>query len=47
VRIWQTPADSSGWSTAPVKVQVPLSSGEKRTIIILDAVGGGVRAQII
>ena len=47
VHIWQTPADSSGWSTAPVKVQVPLASGEKRTILILDQVGGGVRIQII
>ena len=47
VHIWKTPADSSGWSTAPVKVQVPLASGEKRTILILDQVGGGVRIQII
>lgn len=47
VRIWQTPADSTGWATAAVKVQVPLTSGEKRTILILDAVGGGVRVQVI
>jgi hypothetical protein len=47
VRIWQTPTDASGWATAPVKVQMPLASGEKRTIIILDAVGGGVRVQVI
>ena len=47
VRIWQTPTDSTGWATAPVKVQVPLASGEKRTILVLDATGGGVRVQVI
>jgi hypothetical protein len=47
VRIWQTPADASGWSTAPVKVIVPLASGEKRTILMLDQAGGGVRVQVI
>ncbi|HKW09574.1 MAG TPA: DUF4397 domain-containing protein [Gemmatimonadaceae bacterium] len=47
VRIWQTPADPSGWSSATVKVVVPLASGEKRTILILDAPGGGVTTQIL
>jgi len=47
VRIWQTPADASGWSTAPVKVVLPMVSGEKHTIIILDKAGGGVRAEVI
>lgn len=47
VRIWQTPADASGWATAPVKVLVPLASGEKRTILILDNPGGGVRVEVI
>lgn len=47
VRIWQTPADASGWSSAPVKVVLPLSSGEKRTILMLDKVGGGVRVEVI
>ena len=47
VRIWQTPADASGWSTAPVKVVLPMASGEKHTIIILDKAGGGVRAEVI
>jgi hypothetical protein len=47
VRIWQSPADASGWSTAPVKVLVPLASGEKRTIVILDKTGGGVRVEVI
>ncbi|MEO8623468.1 MAG: DUF4397 domain-containing protein [bacterium] len=47
VRIWQTPADASGWANAPVKVVIPLLSGEKRTILILDDVGGGVRTQVL
>ena len=47
VRIWQTPTNSSGWATAPVKVVLPLASGEKRTILMLDAPGGGVRVEVI
>jgi len=47
VRVWQTPADASGWASAPVKVQVPLSSGQKRTIVILDKPGGGVRVELL
>jgi len=46
VRIWQTPADASGWSGAPVRVVIPLASGEKRTIVILDQAGGGVRVEM-
>ena len=30
VRVWQTPADASGWATAPVKVVIPLASGLER-----------------
>jgi hypothetical protein len=47
VRIWQTPTDASGWANAPVKVVVPLGSGEKRTIVILDKLGGGVQVQVL
>jgi hypothetical protein len=47
VRIWQTPADSSGWGAAPVKVVIPLNSGEKKTILMLDKPGGGVRIEMI
>jgi uncharacterized protein DUF4397 len=47
VRIWQTPADASGWPTAPVKVVIPLNSGEKKTILMLDKPGGGVRIELI
>lgn len=47
VRIWQTPADVSGWANAPVKVVIPLNSGEKKTILMLDKPGGGVRIELI
>jgi hypothetical protein len=47
VRIWQTPAGASGWATAPVKVVVPLGSGERKTIVILDQPGGGVKVEVL
>jgi Domain of unknown function (DUF4397) len=47
VRAWQTPADASGWANAPVKVVIPLASGEKKTVIILDKEGGGIRAEVM
>jgi len=47
VRVWQRPADASGWETAPVKIVIPLASGEKRTIVILDKPGGGVRIELL
>lgn len=47
VRAWQSPVGASGWTTAPVRIVVPLNSGEKHTILLLDAAGGGVRAEII
>ena len=47
IRIWQTPADASGWANAPVKVVIPLASGEKKTVLILDKSGGGVRVELI
>jgi hypothetical protein len=47
VRIWQTPPGASGWATAPVKIVLPLGSREKRTILMLDKAGGGVRVEIL
>ena len=47
VRIWQSPADASGWASAPVKVVIPLASGGKKTVLILDNPGGGVRVELI
>ncbi|HVD62074.1 MAG TPA: DUF4397 domain-containing protein [Gemmatimonadaceae bacterium] len=47
IHAWQTPADASGWASAPVKVVIQLGSGEKKTVIILDNPGGGIRAELI
>jgi hypothetical protein len=47
VRVWQTPADPTGWAGAPLKLVIQLYDGEKRTILILDKQGGGVRAELI
>jgi hypothetical protein len=47
IRVWQTPADSSGWANAPIKIQIPLASGEKKTVMILDKPGGGIRYEIL
>jgi hypothetical protein len=47
IRVWQTPADASGWANAPARVVIPLNSGEKKTVLILDKPGGGVILQLI
>jgi Domain of unknown function (DUF4397) len=47
VRVWQTPADASGWATATVRVVIPLGSGEKKTVLMLDKAGGGVRIEVL
>lgn len=47
VRIWQTPASPAGWASATVKVVLPLASGQKRTILMLDKPGGGVQIEVL
>lgn len=47
VRVWQSPADASGWNTSTTRVVVPLESGAKATVVITDNPGGGVRIQVI
>ena len=47
IRIWQTPVGASGWATAPVQVIIPLASGEKKTVLMLDKPGGGVRYELL
>ena len=47
IRVWQTPADSSGWANAPIKIQIPLARGEKKTVMILDKPGGGIRYEVM
>jgi hypothetical protein len=47
VRVWQTPADSTGWAGAPIKLVIQLYGGDKKTVLILDKQGGGVRAELL
>ncbi len=47
IRIWQTPVGASGWATAPIQIVIPLASGEKKTVLILDKPGGGVRYELL
>lgn len=47
IRIWQTPTDSSGWSSAPTRVVLDLKSGEKKTVLMLDDGKGGVRIELL
>jgi uncharacterized protein DUF4397 len=47
VRIWRTPAGAAGWATATVKIVIPLKSGEKKTVLMLDDGAGGVRIELI
>lgn len=42
IRVWTTPADPSGWSSATTRVTIPLASGEKKTVVILDGPFGGI-----
>ena len=47
IHIWQTPTNASGWAAAPVQIIIPLGSGEKKTVLILDKAGGGVRYELL
>ena len=47
VRVWQSPADASGWANAALKISIPLATGEKKTVLILDKPGGGIRYELL
>ena len=48
IRVWRTPADDSlGWNGATARVTLPLASGEKRSVLVLDKPGGGIRLEVI
>lgn len=47
IHVWQTPADSTGWLNAPIQIQIPLASGQKKTVMILDKPGGGLTYQVL
>ena len=48
VRAWRTPSeDSLGWAGTTAHVTVSLRSGEKRTVLVLDKPGGGIKLRVI
>jgi hypothetical protein len=38
---------AAGWESATVRVNIPLGSAEKKTVVILDKPGGGVKVDLI
>lgn len=48
VRAWRKPSgDALGWDGATARVTFTLASGEKRTVLVLDQAGGGIRLSVI
>jgi hypothetical protein len=48
VRAWRKPSEVAlGWDGTPARVSFTLASGEKRTVLVLDQPGGGIRLQVI
>ena len=47
IRVWQTPVGATGWDAALLKIVIPLNSGEKKTVLLLDKPGGGVRYELL
>jgi hypothetical protein len=48
VRAWQRPAaDTVSWDTTSARATITLASREKRTVLVLDRPGGGIRLSVI
>jgi hypothetical protein len=48
VRAWLKPSENAlGWGGTAAKVTFTLASGEKRTVLVLDKPGGGIRLSVI
>jgi hypothetical protein len=48
VRAWRKPSeDALGWDGTTARVTFALASGEKRTVVVLDKPGGGIRLSVI
>lgn len=45
IRVWQSPAGEAGWSQATLRASLALKGGERATLLLLDAPGGGVRIE--
>lgn len=48
VRAWRKPSEVDlGWDGTQARVTLALASGEKRTVLVLDNPGGGIRLSVI
>jgi hypothetical protein len=48
VRAWRKPSEVAlGWNGTTARVTFSLASGEKRTVLVLDRPGGGIRLSVI
>ncbi len=48
VRAWRKPSEVSlGWGGTTARATFTLASGEKRTVLVLDKPGGGIRLEVI
>jgi len=48
IRGWRKPAEVAlGWGGTTARVTFTLASGEKRTVLVLDKPGGGIRLEVI
>ena len=48
VRAWRKPSENAlGWDGTTARVTFALASGEKRTVLVLDKPGGGIRLSVI
>jgi len=48
IRAWRTPSEESiGWAGTAAHVTLSLASGERRTVLVLDKAGGGIKLRVI
>jgi len=48
IRAWRKPSEVSlGWEGTTARVSFDLASGEKRTVLVLDKPGGGIRLSVL
>jgi hypothetical protein len=48
VRAWRKPSEVAlGWDGTTARVSFALAGGEKRTVLVLDTPGGGIRLEVI
>jgi len=48
VRAWLKPSENAlGWDGTTARVSFDLASGERRTVLVLDKAGGGIRLSVI